>query len=106
MCRIKLITTRLPGLACATALATMLALAANNATAQVGSPPGCNANALTINIAKNPIGLITNGTPVTYTINIQNFTTDQSGNPGCDIQLGPQGLLFNCPAADGTPTGT
>src|SRR5215467_5112919 len=87
-------------------LAVIFAGVANHSVAQVGSPPGCNANALTINIAKNPIGSIANNTVVTYTINIQNFTTDQSGNPGCDIKLGPSGLVFNCPAADGTPTGT
>src|SRR5436190_15555961 len=84
----------------------MVALAANHAAAQTGSPSGCNANALTINIAKSPSGKIVNGTVVTYTIGIQNFTTDQSGNLGCDIQLGPSGLLFTCPAPDGTPTGT
>src|ERR1043165_2849367 len=105
MSRRKLITTRLPGAACAAALAMMLAFGANKATAGVNSPPGCNANSLAINIAKNPVGSIVSGTVVHYTVPLQNFATDQANNPGCDIQLGSAGLIFNCPAPDGSPTG-
>jgi len=119
MCRIKLITTRLLGSVCASAfvgiaaartclgaaLAVLISFAANYAIAQVNSPPGCNANTLAINIAKFPINNITSGTVVQYTLTLQNFSTDQAGNPGCDIQIGPSGLLFHCPAADGGSNG-
>src|SRR5437868_618540 len=106
MCRTKLITTRLPGSACAAALAMMLAFGANHATAATHNPSGCNANALNVNIAVNPQGNILLGTTVHYTINIQNFPTDQSGNPACDVLLGSAGLVFTCPGPDGHADGT
>jgi hypothetical protein len=84
----------------------MLAFGANHATAATHSPSGCNANALNVNIAVNPQGNILLGTTVHYTINIQNFPTDQSGNPACDVLLGTAGLVFTCPGADGHATGT
>src|SRR5262244_2674533 len=60
------------------------------------SPAGCSANNLIINISKNHNNS-TNCTVVTY------ISTVQNGNPGdpttCDITLGPNGLVFNCPDA-------
>jgi hypothetical protein len=70
----------------AAVLAAATVLAVRPAIAQ-GNPPGCNANALSLNIARNPVGLIVSGTVVTYTITLQNFTTDQANNPGCNIIL-------------------
>src|SRR5205823_14924764 len=89
-----------------TALAGIIALAANYGTAATHNPAGCNANALNVNIAVNPQANIVLGTTVHYTINIQNFPTDQSGNPACDILLGSAGLVFTCPGADGHADGT
>jgi hypothetical protein len=105
MCRIEPKTRRSVGRASlGAALAALVALTANQANAQ-GSPPGCNANALSITIAKNPGGNIVLGTVVHYTIVIQNPVTDPGGNPACDISL-PNGLSFICPGADGLPDGT
>jgi uncharacterized repeat protein (TIGR01451 family) len=65
-------------------------------------PPGCFANNLNVNIGVSANN-ITNGTLVTWIVTIQNPTN----LPGsCSVTLGSQGLYFDCPAADGTPTGT
>jgi choice-of-anchor A domain-containing protein len=48
---------------------------------------------------------IVSGTVVTYTITVEN-PAKVGTIIGCDITLGPGGLLFHCPAADGTTNGT
>src|ERR1051326_4236868 len=64
------------------------------------APPGCNANNLIVNIAKNANN-VTNGATVTFTVTIQNPSSADT----CDITLGTNGLVFTCPGPDGTPSG-
>src|SRR4030095_5073457 len=68
------------------------------------SPATCNANNLNVNISKNANN-VTNGTVVQFVATIENPVGLVGGNQGCDITLGPQGLLFICPGGNGLPTG-
>src|ERR1051326_3844765 len=64
------------------------------------APPGCNANNLIVNIAKNANN-VTNGATVTFTVTIQNPSSADT----CDITLGANGLVCTCPGPDGSPSG-
>src|SRR4051812_44064026 len=79
--------------------AASLLLSAWQASASI-NPAGCNANNLTVNIAKNHNN-IQNGDTVIFTVTISNPNTPDS----CDITLGPSGLVFTCPGPDGSPSG-
>ena len=65
------------------------------------SPVGCNANRLSVDIARD-VSLINNGDTVNYTISVTN--PGSGSGIGCDVT--DTDITFNCPAADGTATGT
>jgi hypothetical protein len=105
MCAARNIPTKpsTPSLLAAAITATVLVLGAREAPAHL-SPVGCNGNTLMVSISKDRNNIVS-GTVVTYTITVEN-PAKVGTIIGCDITLGTNGLLFHCPAADGTTNGT
>jgi hypothetical protein len=66
------------------------------------SPPGCNQNALTIDLSRNPPDpVIVNGAVVTYTVRAFNLPIGAA--IPCDATA--VSVSFTCPGPDGNPTG-
>ena len=65
------------------------------------SPAGCTANRLSVDIARD-LSVITSGDTVNYTVTI----TNPGAGSGIACDVSPAYIVFDCPAADGTATGT
>jgi hypothetical protein len=80
-------------------IAAAIVFVAAQGIAIAQTPPGCTANSLFVGFSKDKT-LITSGETVNYSINITNSTA----GGGCDVV--DTDVVFHCPAANGTPTGS
>jgi hypothetical protein len=80
------------------AMAALFAVALATTGTADQSPPGCNGNTSQIELFRSTIFVVNGGT-VTYTVRVRN---DSPG--GCDVRNAQ--VTFNCPASNGTATGT
>jgi len=79
-------------------IAAAIVFVAAQGIAIAQTPPGCSANNLFVGISKDKT-LITSGETVNYSVSIAN-----GGAGACDVV--DTDVIFHCPAADGTPTGS